>query len=283
MPMVLASDIGRYVQEIYTDAMMIARDNNLMAALVTTFADRSGTAARSRSDYGTALISSITEVDDLASQAFTPSVANTLTPGEVGAQFLITDTRLESDPFGVRSDATLELGMAMAQSVEKNLLGTFSSLTGGTVGAAGTVITWGHFYAMLARLRNQNAPGPYVFVCHPYQYHQLGKAASVAGTQTNAAPELLNTVARRFFVQQAGEVSILTSSNISIDGSDDAYCAMFSAPAIALDWRRAPRIEPERDASRRGWELNLSALYAYGVWRPKFGIQGIFDATLPAS
>lgn len=283
MAMVLASDIGTYVQTIYEDAMFIARDNNLMASLVLNFNNMSGTAARSRSEYGTAVINTITEADDLTSQAFTPSVSNTLTPGEVGAQFLITDSRVESDPFGVRADASMELGMAMAQSVETNLLGNFSSLTGGTVGAAGTAITWGHFYAMLSRLRNGNAPGPYYFVCHPYQWHVLGKAVSNVGSTSNTAPDFLNEVARNFFVQQVGQVSVFTSANISIDGSDDAYCALFSPTAIGLDWRRMPRIEPERDASRRGWELNLSALYAHGVWRPAFGVQGIFDAATPSS
>lgn len=283
MALVLASDIGTYVQSIYEDAMFIARDNNLMAALVTTFMDRSGTADRNRSEYGTATINTITEADDLTSQAFTPSVQNTLTPAEYGAQYLITDTRIESDPFGVRSDASMELGMAMAQSVETNLLGNFSSLTGGTIGAAGATISWGYFYAMLSNLRGQNAPGPYYFVCHPYQWHTLGKAVSNVGSTSNTAPEFMNTVARNFFVQQVGQVSVFTSANISVDGSDDAVAAMFSPAALAIDWRRAPRIEPERDASRRGWELNLSALYAHGVWRPKFGVYGTFDASTPTS
>lgn len=284
MALVLASDIGRYVQEIYEDALHVARDNNLMTAIVFNYNDRSGTAARSRSEYGTATISSITESDDLSSQAFTPSVQNTLTPGEVGAQFFITDTRQESDPFEVRSDAALELGMAMAQSVDKNTMGLFSSLTGGTVGAAGTVITWGHVLAMQARLRAQNAPGPYAMVLHPFQWHPLGKAASVASSvATNAPPDFLSAIQRQYWLGSAYGIDFYNSSNISIDGSDDAYCAMFSRTAMALDWRRAMRIEPERDASRRGWELNLSALYAYGVWRPRFGVQGLFDAAAPAS
>ena len=90
-------------------------------------------------------------------------------------------------------------------------------------------------------------------------------------------------VLRNFYVGSVSGVDIFTSSNIAVDATPDAYCAMFARPAIAIDWRRAPRIEPERDASRRGWELNLSALYAHGVWRPKFGIQGLFDATAPTS
>jgi hypothetical protein len=282
MALVLASDIGRYVQEIYEDAIFVARDNNLMQPLVLNFTDRSGTAARSRSEYGTAVIAAITETDDLTSQAFTPSVANTLTPAEVGAQFMITDTRVESDPFSVRSDAAMELGMAMAQSVEKNLLGQFSSLTGGTVGAAGTVLTWGHFYAMLSRCRAQNAAFPLRFVCHPHHWHRLGSAVAPGATVTNS-PDIQNSILGNFYVGSVSGVDIFTSSNIAIDGSDDAYCAMFNPQALALDWRRGVRIEPERDASRRGWELNLTALYAYGVWRPKFGVQGLFDAIAPAS
>ena len=282
MPMVLASDIGTFVQTIYEDAMMVARDNNLMAQLVTAFMDRSGTAARTRSEYGTAVINTISEVDDLTSQAFTPATANTLTPAEVGAQFLITDTRVESDPFGVRNDASLELGLSMGQSIEKNLLSNFSSLTGGTVGAAGTVITWGHFFAMLTRLRAQNAPLPYNFVCHPYQWHLLGKAVAPGATVTNGEV-IQNAVLQNFYVGSVSGVNIFTSANIAIDTNVDAYCAMFARQAIGIDWRRAPRIEPERDASRRAWELNLSGLYAHGVWRPKFGIQGLFDAATPDS
>ena len=282
MAMVLASDISTFVQTIYEDAMMVARDNNLMAALVLPFMDRSGTAARTRSEYGTATINTVAEADDMTSQAFTPTTANTLTPAQVGAQFFITDLRVESDPFGVQSDASLELGLAMAQSIETNLLGNFSSLTGGTVGASGTAITWGHFFAMLTRLRAQNAPLPYNFVCHPYQWHQLGKAVAPGATVTNS-DDIQNEVLRNFYVGTVSGVNIFTSSNIAIDTGVDAYCGMFSRPAIGIDWRRAPRIEPERDASRSGYELNLTAVYAHGVWRPNFGIQGLFDAAAPTS
>jgi hypothetical protein len=210
-------------------------------------------------------------------------VLSTLTPGEHGGQYFLSDLRVESDPFGVRQDAAQELGVAMAQKIELDLLGNFSSLTGGTVGAAGTVVTWGHFYAMIAQLRAQNAPGPYNFVCRPEQWHQLGKAASVAGTYTNAADSLKEDVNRQYYIGTASGVNIFVSANIPVISGDDAYCAMFAPQALALDIRRAPRLEPERDASRRGWELNMSAVYAHGVWRPKFGVKGLFDASVPTS
>lgn len=282
MPLNTYSDISTFVNTVFEDALFVARDNNLMANLVTVFNDQQGAALRKNQTYGTATMNSVAETDDLTSQAFTPTALSTLTPGEVAAQFFLTDLRVESDPFGVRSDAAQELGMAMAQKFESDLLGNFSSLTGGTVGAAGTAITWGHVFAMFSRLRAQNAPRPWRLVLHPYQWHILGKAVAPGATVTNA-PELQNEVMRNFYVGTVSGVDVYTSANITVDGSDDAYCALFSPAALALDIRRAPRLEPERDASRRGWELNLSAVYAHGIWRPKFGVQGLFDASTPSS
>ena len=156
----LANDIKSYVQTIYEDALLVARENALATNLVTVYRDRSGTAIRSNSQYGTATIQSIGEADDLASEAFTPSVLQSLTPGEVGSQFFITDTRVETDPFTVRSDAAIELGMAMANKIDLDVFSNISSLTGGTIGASGTAITWGHFNAMMARMRAKLAPKP---------------------------------------------------------------------------------------------------------------------------
>ena len=143
-------------------------------------------------------------------------------------------------------------------------------------------MTWSYLFAMEAVLRAKKAPYPYFTVLHPYQWYPLAKAASVASSSaTNAAPSLLEEVNNMFFVKQVGGVFIFVSSNFTIDANDDAKPGMWSRDAIALDIRRQPRIEPERDASRRGWELNLSTIYAKGVWRPTFGVQGIFDCTAP--
>lgn len=277
-----SSDISAFINTVFEQAILVARDNNVMTGLVRTFNDRTGVATRQNSQYGGATVASIGETDDLVGQAFTPSSIATLTPAEVGAQYVMTDTRIESDPFSVRNDAAADLGGAMATKIETDLLGSFSSLTGGTIGAAGSTITWSYVMAMEAVLRAQKAPYPYALVVHPYHWFHLAKAASVASSSaTNAAPSLLEEVNSMFFVKQFGGVSIFVSSNFTIDASDDTTVGMFSRDALALDMRRQPRIEPERDASRRAWELNLSAVYGYGIWRPLFGVKGTFDTTAP--
>jgi hypothetical protein len=265
-----------YIQKIYEDAMFVARDNELMSNLVTNLSGQ-GIAPRVASEYSSATISAVNDDDDLTSQSFKPTVLSTLTPSEVGAQYLVTDQRMESDPFGVMSAAAQELGFAIANKIETDLISNFSSFTGGTAGVAGSALTWGRFFAAVAQLRTQNAPGPYYAVLHPYQWHDLSKEAAVSGMQNT--PQFGDAVMQNRVVARAAGVTIFESSNITAGTA--AVAGVFAPMALALDIRRAPRIERERDASRRADEINLSAVYAHGTWRPKFGVKLIADASVP--
>lgn len=272
----LYSDITAYVSTIYADAILVARENMFMSNLVYGFNDRTGLAARSRSEYGTATINTIGEDDDLTSQAFTPSVKSTLTPAEAGAQFFITDSRIESDPFQVRQDAAQELGAAIAEKVNTDLLGNFNALEAGTIGTTGSALTWNYVFAMQALLRVKKAPLPYHFVCTPYQFYRLGIAASVGNTVTNS-PATQEKFATGGGFYQGSFYGINFYTCVDCEASStDAYAGMFSPSALALDIRRAFRLEPQRDASRRGWELNASMIYAHGVWRATWGVAGLF-------
>lgn len=278
-----SSNISSFINTVFEAAILVARENNVMTGLVRTFNDRTGVAVRQNSQYGGMTINQIGETDDLVGQAFTPSSIATLTPAEYGGQYFLTDTRVESDPFGVRADAAADMGGALATDVETNLIGNFTSFTGGSVGVSGTAITWGHIFAMEALLRTQLAPYPYFLVVHPYQWQPLKKAASIAGTRTNASEAMLNDMrSSMFFLHQEGGIYIYASANVPLTGTD-AVVGMWSRDALGFDVRRAPRMEPERDASRRGTELNLTMLYGHGVWRPLFGVQGTFDCTAPSS
>lgn len=276
------SNISSFVQTIFEDALFVARENNLAVGLVKTFNDQVNMAERKNQQYGTATMKQIGESDDLVGETFHPSALSTLTPYEYGDQFFLNDQRISSDPFGVQADASTELGAAMGESIDTKVFSNFSSLTGGTIGASGTAITWGHVFAMLARLRGQKAPLAGIsLVMHPYQWHVLGKAVAPGATVTNA-PQFQDSVLRNFYVGSVSGMNIFTSTNVPTSGTD-AYAALFHPMAMAYDQRRAPRLEPERDASRRGWELNMTAIFAHGVWRPDWGIQAIFDNTAPTS
>ena len=161
------SDISAFVNTVFEAAILVARDQNVMRPLVRNFNDRTGLALRQNQQYGGATMNQIAETDDLVGQAFTPAAIGTLTPVEFGAQYMLTDSRMESDPFSVKADAAMDLGQAAATKVETNLVGLFSSFTGGTVGTAGSAITWGHVFAAEAQLKAKFAPYPYMLVLHP--------------------------------------------------------------------------------------------------------------------
>jgi len=280
MPMNTYSDIQSYVLQIFEDAMFVAREQNVMAGIVTTFTDQNGDNTRTNSNHGTATINALAETDDLTSQAFTPSTYQSLTPGEFGGQYFLNDRRVDNDPFGVRNDAAQELGMAMAAKVERDLIGDFPNFTGGTLGAGGSLMTWGRVFAAEAILNTAQAPGRYKMVLSPYQWFALGTAASIVGAAKNA-PNFQDSVQRNMQPEtfSIGNIDFILSANVGVGTAQVA--GMFATPALALDTRRAPRLEPERDASRRGWELNMTAVYAHGVWRPEWGVKITADSSVP--
>jgi len=281
----LWSDVSAIAQSIQSDAAFVLREAGQMQGLITTFRDASGLNPRKSYQYnqGTAVV--VGESDDLTSKAFTPALDQTLTPFEIGLQFFVTDSRAESEaPENIITDASRELGLAALDKVETDLVGDMASLTGGTIGAAGTAITWGYVAAAIAQARNANKSNsvPLACVIHGYQWSVLAKAASVAGATVAVAPNFQDQITA------AGRVGAFMGVPIfqvfaSADANGDFTGGVFPRDALAIDWRRAVRVRPERDESRRGTEFNMSAVYAHGVWRPTRGVKMIFDAAAPTS
>src|SRR5512139_353717 len=272
------ADISAIAQAIQEDAIFIERDTNFMSQIVKTFSDGRGGNTRTGYQYNAGTAKTIVETDDMTSEAFTPAALETLTPGEIGLQFFLTDKRIETDaPENIRTDAATELGSAARDKIEADLVGNFTSFTGGTMGTAGSAVTWGQVFAAatVVRTNSKNRSMPLYCVVHEYQWHALAKAVSVAGITLQTVPDRLVGPGGSWYVGTAAGITFYATTNITI-ASSSAYGGLFQRDAIAYDVRRAIRVEPQRDASRRGWELNMSAMYAYGVWRPTFGVT-IYD------
>jgi hypothetical protein len=56
---------------------------------------------------------------------------------------------------------------------------------------------------------------------------------------------------------------------------------MFTKEALAIDVREGMTMEPERDASKKAWELNASMGYAVGLLRGERGVKITSDVTEP--
>jgi hypothetical protein len=282
------ANVSALANPMQQDALFVIREQYRMQSLVTMLTDMNGLNPRKGYEYNQAVATDVGEADDLTSSAFAPADLATLTPKEIGLQFFVTDSRAESQlPESIISDGALELGLAAGDKIEADILSNFASLTGGTIGTAGSTITWGYVSAAIAQARNasKSASAPIVGVIHGYQAAVLAKTASVAGATSLAqAPNFTDGVTSNGL----GPVFMFMGVPIyqvfaAPDSGDDFRGAVFQRSALAIDWRRPIRIEPERDASRRGTEFNMSAVYAHGVWRAKLGVQMIFDASAPTS
>lgn len=276
------SDLNSLFNLIYEDALFVARETNMMSNLVTQLSAR-GWMDRKVGIYPEISAVAVGEDEDFTSPTiFDKTLHATLTPGETMSQVLLSDRRIDTDPDDARREAAQELGASLAKKIDQDLLGDFASFsTDKGPGAAGTA-TIARFAAAVTYLRNQNAPNPVYVVLHPYQWHRIWLELG----QPAATKALLGDVANRalldFYVGEWLQCQWFVSSNITADASDDAIAGVFNRQALALDVRKPPTFEFERDASKRAWEINASAGYAHGVWRSAFGVKYTSDASEPS-
>ena len=266
---------GITVAAVYETVFLAAREQTVMAPLVTTFSNSTSSTPRIWSTYSGGTIATVTEATDMSAQAFNYSPAGTLTPTQYGAQYFLTDQRIASDIVAAQRDAGTDLGQLLGVHVDTSLSGTaiFSNLTGGTVGSAGGTLTWANVMRASAYLKAARAPFPYYVVLRPEHWYYLASGTALPTlVQSNA---LMDSVAAQFYIGGWGGMEFFVDSNIT--SGTAAVAAMFNRQAIALDLRRAFRLELQRDASRGGGgvELNATMIYATGVYRPTFGVQMI--------
>lgn len=274
------SSLNSLFNTIYEDALFVARDTALMASLVTPYSAQ-GYMNRVLSTYPQITAQDVAEgVDYSNATEWTKTASVTLTPGEKMAQAVLTDARQQTDPENARTTVSRELGLAIAEKIDTDLLGDFASFTTDK-GTANTSLTIAISAAALAKLRNNKARGPFSFVLHPYGWHDIWVELGQPAATQSMLGDVANEALREYFVGRFLAANWYTSANISVDGSADAISAVFSRDALALDTREAPTLEPERDASLRAWELNMHAGYAHGVIRADHGIKLTHDATEP--
>ena len=271
------SDISSIASSIQEDAVFVVRETNQLQNLVTVFNDMRGGNLRKNYQYNSATAGTIGETTDLTSTSFAATAMQTLTPAEIGLQFFVSDLRAESEsPDHIITDGARELGFAAASKVEADLYGLFSSLTGGSIGNVGSAPTWSYIAAAIAVARNANKSSnvPLACVMHGYHWSVLAKSASIAGATVAAAPGYQEQITRSGYVGEFMGVPLYqVYQDVSGTGSTAwTSGAVFPRSALALDWRRPIRVEAQRDASMRGIEFNMSAVYAKGIWRPELGV-----------
>ena len=286
MSLTLYADISARVNDIIEDTLAVARSANLLLPTVMQMTAQ-GMMLRKVNEYNAVVFVQAGEEDDTAAQKFSKDALATLTPAAYRARIDMTDQRAESDFDSEVAAASTEFGNASAKSVDVNIATNFSSATAGTIGSAGTVMTWAHITSALAIIANADVPAnaPVFCALHPFQWEPLLAAATLAGSSISQNPAFTDRIAAApnyFVIPQFVGVTFVITNAIAIDGSDDANGCMYVPQAFVVDSRKPFNLRPQRDESRELTELNASLWYAHGVWRPAFAVTILSDAATPS-
>lgn len=285
MAITTTADLNSLYNQIYERALFVLRETNLMVNLVSNYS-ANNFYTRNITTRPTLTVETGTEgVDYSNAQSFGKTLVGSLTPQERIAQVAITDIELMNDPDPTVQDASQELGAAMAQKIDKDLLGVFSSFTTDVGPGAGATATIAKVAAGIAILKNRfaNQDGPINVVLSPYQFWPIWKLLGQPLSNQALLGDLANQALRDYFVGNWIDARWFTTGNITIDANDDAVGGIFTQSAIAFDSRIAPYFEMQRDASLRAVEINFVSAYACGLGkRPTLGLKFTSDAAIPS-
>ena len=223
--------------------------------------------------------SDLTEGTDISTPTSFDTTQATITAVERGVMVSLTDLSAESANEDVAAAIGRQLGDAMAKKVDTDLAGLFSGFTN-TVGEAEAELTIDDLFKAAATLRNNNAPGPYVCVLHPYQAFQIKKLLAGNGNTPMNNHDLANEALRSGYVGQVAGMQIFESTVITGDSAGNFVGAAMSGNALAYMVKRDMRIEEQRDASHRATEIVGSMAYGVGEIFDAYGVGIVGDAQL---
>ena len=262
---------------IIAAARFTAEEESLMMGLVTMYniGDEAGKTIQVPK-YPAVTAADLTEGTDMSSSTVSTSSVS-ITVGEVGAQVVLTDVAAMGSGNPAEELGTV-LGNSIATKIDTDLIALFDGFST-ALGGAGTEITVADIFKAAATLRNAKAQGDIFAVVHPFQAYQL--KANLTNTFANPnGGTAQNTAMVNSYVGTIAGVDIYESSNITVDGSDDAKGAVFSREDMAIAMKRDFQIETQRDASLRAFELNATAVYGVGELDDSYGVEMLFDSAL---
>lgn len=249
--------------------------------------------------FGTVTARKLTEgIDNTVSETMSDTSV-TITPGEVGCKIIVTDKLVRDNNEDIKSAAGRILGDAMEVVRDQDLLLQLDSA--GTTLGAGVTATMGQIAAARAIIKGNpvSSGGPWrgslALVHHPYVILDLvdvltplGPAATIAGTVGFQAMGggLADEVVRQYGVGRIFGMPVIEDGNIDLtiiaNTAKGGVFGIGEGSGIVLATANEWSIEPERDASLRATELNITGEYGTGLYEADWIVEMNHDATLPA-
>ena len=221
--------------ELFTNLLAEAQfamyENSIARQLVTpfTFPANSGKVMQVPV-YAAVTAGDLTEgTAPTAADTNTTSVSITL--GEVGTYFQVTDFLRDSAQRDVIADLGAQAGRAIAEKMDTDVFALFNSITA-SVGTEDSAITVDNIMEAIATLRQAKVTGPLSAVVGPRQALQLKKALYNAGGTVATANNYGASILERGFIGTIGGCSVYESALVKQDLDTDSDTELNSVGAV---------------------------------------------------
>jgi N4-gp56 family major capsid protein len=266
------------------DAQFAAYENSIARQIVTAF-DYPQNAGKTIQIpvYSAVTAGDLTEGTAPSAQT-SNAQAVTITLGEIGTYFQVTDFLRDSAERNVIADLGLSAGRAIAEKMDSKVFSLFNSFSA-SVGTQDSAITVDNLFDAIATLRGNKVTGPLFAVVGPRQALQLKKALYNAGGTVATASSLGSAVLERGFIGTIGGCTIFESSLVKsdLDGDADSELnmvgAVFAPTALAHVMRGGVALETQRQAAARATEVMLTAVVGQGILQNSHGVKIVGSAT----
>ena len=271
---------------ITAEALFVASEKSLMKGLVKNYTIPAGQGKTITVPiYPNQTAAAMTEATAPTATAISTDGV-TLTVSEVGLRATVSDLSIMASASNVVADIGKLFGEAIARKMDTDMMAsfnTFSGVVGGVgEGLSGTA-TAAKLFEAIAKLRSNgyDTSNDCAIVLHPNIAFDV--ASTLTSTFAAPAGQVGNSALANGLMGTLGGVPVYQSSLVNLaDGSTagDYGCGIFHRDAIALATMLDIKIESQREATLRGFDIVGSAIYATGELYDGAGIRGSFDSTI---
>jgi hypothetical protein len=271
---------------IVAEALFVASEKSIMRGLVRNYTLSAGQGKTVTVPiYPKVSAAALTEATAPSTTTISTDGA-TLTVSEVGLTATISDLAMMASASNVVADIGRLFGEAVARKMDTDLMALFMSFSTNQVGSVSTAATPALIFQAIAKLRAQgyDTSNDCAIVLHPNVAYDV--ASTLTSTFAAPASAIGNSALENGFMGMLGGVPVYQSSLVPLEtgtgAAGDYACGIFHKDALGLAMMQDIKIETQRQAAVRGYDIVGSAIYGVGELYDNAGVRGIFDSSIEA-
>lgn len=250
---------------IVAEALFVVNERSIMRGLVRNYSLGQGQGKTITVPiYPKSTAADLTEGTALTASAVSTSSA-VLTLAEVGLMTSVSDMAMIASSSNVVSDIGRLFGEAIARKIDLDLTSKFATFSAG-LGDFTTAVTAAKVFEAVAKLRAQGYDTTQAaIILHPLVAYDL--KSSITSTFAAPASAIGNAALANGYIGTLAGCPVYETSNIAAHGGNagDFAGAVLHRDALGLAIQSDIKIETQRQAALRGWDIVGSAVYGTGI------------------